>query len=296
MQINDLYRSVTSRIIEELERGAAPWLKPWKTGRSGSGLMPRNAATCRPYRGINIPILWDAADQGGFPIHAWMTLRQANERGGHVRRGERGTPIVLVKRHGPKEEDGEPDEKATTRSQAMLRTYTVFNVSQIDGIGDEFLSQSAPEPLPVRLRHAWAFVSATGADIRYGFDGAWYAPAPDYIAMPAVEAFVDPESVLATVCHELGHWSGAKHRLDRDLSGRFGSRNYAAEELVAELTSAFLCAELGVEGELRHAGYIDHWIALLREDQRAIFTAAAKASQSADYLHSQQPTTEPADR
>ena len=290
MHINDLYRSVTNRIIEELERSAAPWLKPWKTGRSGCSLMPRNAATNRPYRGINIPILWDAADRRGFPSHAWMTLRQANEKGGRVRRRERGTTVVLLKRLDPKDEDGEPGEKVTGKSRAMLRTYTVFNVAQIDGIDEELSALPTPEPLPERLRSAQAFVSATGADIRYGFDGAWYSPGLDFIAMPAVEAFNNPENVLATVCHELGHWSGAKHRLDRDLSGRFGSRSYAAEELVAELASAFLCAELGIEGDLRHAGYIDHWIALLREDTRAIFTAAAKASQAADFLRSLQPT------
>src|SRR3546814_7049136 len=126
---------------------------------------------------------------------------------------------------------------------------------------------------------------STRADVRHGFDGAWYVPGSDFIAMPAIEAFVDPESFFATVCHELGHWSGARHRLDRDLSGRLSIHSYAAEELVAEFTSSFLCAELGVEGELRHAGYIDHWIALLREDNRAIYTAAAKASQAVEYLH-----------
>lgn len=296
MQINDLYRSVTDRIIEELERGAAPWLKPWKTGRRGSGLMPRNATTSRLYRGINIPILWDAADRHGFPVHAWMTFRQASERGGRIRRGERGTTVVLVKRIDPQDEDGEPAEKAAQRPRAILRTYTVFNVSQVDGLNEALSAPPRPEPLPDRLRRAQAFVSATGADIRYGFDGAWYAPSPDFIAMPAIEAFVNPESAFATVCHELGHWSGARHRLDRDLSGRFGDRRYAAEELVAELTSAFLCAGLGVEGELRHAGYIDHWIALLRDDNRAIFTASAKASQAADYLHALQPAAVPAER
>ena len=246
MHINELYRSVTNRIIEELERGAAPWLKPWKTGRSGCSLMPRNAATNRPYRGINIPILWDAADRRGFPSHAWMTLRQANEKGGRVRRRERGTTVVLLKRLDPKDEDGEPGEKATGKSRAMLRTYTVFNVAQIDGIDEELSAlptpEPLPEPLPERLRSAQAFVSATGADIRYGFDGAWYAPGLDFIAMPAVEAFNNPENVL------------------------------------------------GIEGDLRHAGYIDHWIALLREDTRAIFTAAVKASQAADFLRSLQPT------
>jgi antirestriction protein ArdC len=296
MHINDLYRSVTNRIIEELERGAAPWLKPWKTGNRRGSLMPANAATSRPYRGINIPILWDAADRSGFSTHAWMTFRQASERGGHVRRGERGTHIVLVKHLDAKDDDAEPDEKPATKRRAMLRTFTVFNVGQIDGIEVELSAAPAPAPLPERLQDAQSFVTATGADIRYGFDGAWYAPGPDFIAMPAVEAFVDPESVFATVLHELGHWTGSRHRLDRDFSGRFGSRSYAAEELVAEFASAFLCAELCVEGELRHAGYIDHWIALLREDNRAIFTAAAKASQAVEYLRTLQAALEPTAR
>ena len=285
MQINDLYRSVTNRIIEELERGAAPWLKPWKTDRRSGSLMPTNAATSRPYRGINIPILWDAADRFGFAAHSWMTLRQANERGGRVRRGERGTSVVLVKRLDVGDDDAEPKERQPASPRAMLRTFTVFNIGQIDGLDVDLATAPTAAPLPDRLGAAQAFVAATGADIRYGFDGAWYAPGPDFIAMPAIEAFTDPEAAFSTIFHELGHWVGADHRLNRDLSGRFGSRSYAAEELVAEFTSAFLCAELGVEGELRHAGYIDHWIALLREDTRAIFTAAAKASQAVEYLH-----------
>lgn len=205
MYINDLYRSVTNRIIEELERGAAPWLKPWKTGGHNGSLMPKNAASGRPYRGINIPILWDAANRRGYVTHAWMTFRQASDRGGQVRRGERGTPVVLVKRLESKDKDGQPDELVPARPRAMLRTYTVFNVSQIDGVDADLAAAPAPAPLPERLEHAQAFVATTGADVRHGFDGAWYAPGPDFIAMPAVEAFVDPESYFATIFHELGH-------------------------------------------------------------------------------------------
>lgn len=167
----------------------------------------------------------------------------------------------------------------------MLKTFTVFNVAQIDGLDEPPLPPAEPqiEPNP-HLQQVGKFIAATGADIRYGGDRACYVPSRDLICMPPLSAFRSPEQFRATELHELAHWSGASQRLDRDLSGRFGSQSYAAEELVAELTAAFLCAHLGVTGELRHAGYIDSWVTLLRGDRRAIFTAASKASQAADYL------------
>jgi len=273
-----IFEDVTRAIIEEMERGAVPWVCPWKTSRhSMSSVMPANATTGRSYSGINIPILWASADRNGYPSHAWMTFKQALDHKANVRKGEHGTHVVFTK---PVSFKGEDDE---IEKRSMLREYTVFNVAQIEG----FEITETPLPTePERYVAIEAFVAATGADIRYGGDRACFVPALDLITMPPASSFQSIEPFYATELHELGHWSGHRPRLDRDLSGRFGTRAYAAEELVAELTAAFLCAHLGITGELRHAGYIKNWLELLQHDNRAIFTAASKASQAADYLRS----------
>lgn len=277
MNIAAVYESVTRSIIVELEQGAAPWVKPWKGGNR-VGIMPANAATGRCYSGINIPILWHAADVCGYPTNAWLTFKQALEKGACVRKGEKGTQVVFTKRLSVKKDDDADEE----RQISMLRAFTVFNVAQVDGF-DAPDSPAAPAP-PAGA--ADAFATATGADIRHGGDKACFVPFMDFIVLPEPESFESMEHYHATKLHELVHWSGHKSRLDRDLSHRFGTKAYAAEELVAELGAAFLCAHLGVQGQLRHAGYIESWLSLLKEDDRAIFTAASKASQAADYLRS----------
>ncbi len=276
MKIKHLYAEVTNKIIAELEAGAVPWTRPWKNGRT-SGLMPQNAATGRSYSGINIPILWGAAAERGYATHAWATFKQALALNAAVRKGEAGTHIVFTRPLKLKDEDAEDGAKTIS----MLRAYVVFNVAQLDG----FPEQPAIELAELeRTDTAERFVQATKADIRHGGSSACFVPSRDFIAMPPAGAFRNAESFYATELHELGHWSGHDSRLNRDLSGRFGTRAYAAEELIAELTAAFLCAHLSITGELRHAGYIADWITLLKEDDRAIFTAASKASQAADYL------------
>ena len=281
MKTAALYEVVTQNIIKELEVGAIPWVKPWKGG--GLGALPANAATKRSYSGINIPILWHAADTRGFPTQRWMTFKQALDLKANVRKGEKGTHVVFTKQLTVK--DAESEEK---KKVGLLRAYTVFNVAQIDGL-------PTPEPIttnpaPIGNGLVDTFIASTKADIRIGGDRACFVPALDFIALPPQSAFNQPSSFYATALHELGHWSGHKSRLDRDLKSRFHEKAYAAEELIAELTAAFLCAHLGVVGELRHAGYIDHWIQLLKDDNRAIFTAASKASQAADYLRSSSET------
>jgi antirestriction protein ArdC len=277
-----IYNQVTRAIIEEMERGAVPWVRPWKTDRHNiGGVMPANAATGRAYSGINIPILWASTANNGYPTHAWMTFKQALDSGANVRKGERGTHVVFTK---PLVFKGEDDE---IEKRSVLREFTVFNVAQIDGFA---VTEKPILPEPERHAAVDAFIAATKADVRYGGDKACFVPALDLINMPPVTSFASIEPYYATKLHELGHWSGHKPRLDRDLSGRFGTRAYAAEELIAEFTAAFLCAHLGIKGELRHAGYIENWLDLLRHDDRAIFTAASKASQAADYLRSFSPT------
>jgi len=278
MKIASLYEQVTNAIIADLERGAPTWVQPWKTTRrTNLGFLPANLATRRTYSGINIPILWRAASEAGYADHAWMTFKQALALEACVRTGEKGTLIVFTKKLSVKEDEED-------RHISMLRSYAVFNVAQIDGLPPQVAQpeESAP-PLDDDVQR---FIDATHADIRHGGSRACFIPALDLIQLPPRAAFVSNESFRATELHELGHWSGHETRLNRDLKNRFGTQAYAAEELVAELTSAFLCAHLRIAGDLRHASYIDNWIALLKQDNRAIFTAASKASQAADFLRS----------
>jgi antirestriction protein ArdC len=212
------------------------------------------------------------------------TFKQARDLGGSVRRGEHGSKVYFVKQLQVRDEH--PGGEDSVRLVPMLREYVVFNVDQCEG-----LPGTAHESPRVRVRNpeqrsevADDFLRCTGADIREGHGDALYIPSRDFISLPAFEAFRGADQFYCTVFHELGHWSGHPSRVARDLKNRFGSRKYAAEELVAELCAAFLCAEFGFDGDLRHAGYIATWIELLKQDKRALFTAASKASQAAEYL------------
>jgi antirestriction protein ArdC len=274
--MNSIYETFTNQIITELEAGAIPWTQPWKNQRRG-GVMPLNVATGRPYNGINIPILWHAVQVNGYPSHEWMTFKQAIEKKARIKKRSKGTMVVFTKRIVRDEED----ERA---SISMLKTYHVFNVEQIEGLPDHIDDTDNMDIEPIEA--AERFIAATKADIKIGGSKACYVPSHDFVALPPKEAFENGTSFYATALHELGHWTGHEKRLSRDLANRFGTKAYAAEELIAELNAAFLCAHLGIEGELRHAGYIEDWIKLLRDDKRAIFTASSKASQAANHLRS----------
>jgi antirestriction protein ArdC len=276
MKIADLYDSVTRSIIASLETGVAPWTRPWKLGRN-TGIMPHNGATNRPYSGINVMILWAEREEKGYTTSNWMTYRQALVLGGQVRGGEQATIIVFTKRITYKDKETEEEKKKV----GMLRTYAVFNADQIDGLPQEAQVEISHF---TRIAQAELFIQTTKADIRLGGNKACYVPSLDFIALPPQKQFRSVEHFYATNLHELAHWSGHKSRVDRDLSKRFGTKTYAAEELVAEPSAAFLCGHLNIPGELRHADYIATWIALLKEDDRAIFTAASKAASVADYL------------
>lgn len=283
--MRDIYQEVTNTIIAELEQGAAPWVKPWKAGSCSAGAMPYNAATGKRYRGVNIPLLMAVAARYDAP--AFVTFKQALELGGHVRKGERGTTVVFwkflqVTKAG---DTSAPDVDAAPELVPMARAYTVFNIAQCDGL--QLRTVEAPKPINAGARSAELelAIANTGAAIAHGGDSAFYRSATDSIQLPNFEQFRDASNYYATAFHELAHWSGHESRLARKLGNRFGSDAYAAEELIAELTAAFLCAEHGVAGELRHAGYLASWLKVLRNDKRAIFTAASKAQQSADYLN-----------
>jgi antirestriction protein ArdC len=269
-----LYAEVTYRILNQLEAGTPPWVKEWKA--IGCGNIPMNAASRRPYSGGNIIFLW----AHGYAVQRFLTFKQALDAGGSVRKGEHGIRVYFVSKIEKSNDDSEKPNLVP-----FLREYIVFNIAQCLGLPEDYLTGEAPAiNLDQRDEDAQAFIQITGADFREGHGEAYYAAGADFIAMPSFESFKDADCFYATSFHELGHWTAHKSRLDRDLKNRFGSRDYAAEELVAELCSAFLAAEFGINKEVRHASYIAHWIELLKADDRAFFTAASKAQKAADYL------------
>jgi antirestriction protein ArdC len=281
-----LYDEITNKIIAELEAGRLPWVQPWGTaGAKASVSMPKNASTGRSYSGINVLILWGAVIEHGFPCQSWLTFRQALSLGGNVRKCEHGTTVVYADRFVPDDEKKRARETGE-EAQAIrfLKRFTVFNVAQCEGL-PENLAVTIPAPAPGLIEPVVeALIKATGIDFRIGGDRAFYAPAADYVQVPPPQAFFEPINFHRTALHECGHASGASHRLNRDLSGSFGSKKYAFEELVAELNAAFCCASLGIVPTVRHADYIGSWLEVLHADNRAIVRAASAASKAADYL------------
>lgn len=283
-ELRDVYARVTQVIVEAIERGRATYQMPWHAD-SGDGLLPVNVQSSAPYRGVNVVALWAIARKCHFESGLWGTYRQWAEVGAQVRRGERGSTVVFWKRRdaGPGEEEENGEKGDSARRLVLARGYTVFNVAQVDGYARAIASGLSPQERDARAEE---FLFGLGADIRHGYDRAAYDPQSDQIVMPSFERFRSGVAYLSTLSHEVTHWSGAKQRLARDLQGRFGSTSYAMEELVAELGSAFLSARLEITTEPRtdHAGYVESWLSVLKKDQRAIFTAAAKAQQAVDWL------------
>jgi antirestriction protein ArdC len=247
--------------------------------------MPRNVATDRRYSGINILILWCAGFQLGFARQDWLTFRQASRLGGNVRKGERGTVVVYAnrfetdaERRGAERDRREPD------TVFMVRRFTVFNIDQCESLPSELATEPVQIPDALILPQVKALIEATNADIRIGGNCAYYNPIDDFIQVPRPEIYFESINWHRTVLHELAHWTGHPLRLARNLSGNVGSTLYAKEELVAEMTAAFVCASLGIIPTVRHADYIGSWLETLREDDRAIIRAASAASKAADYL------------
>ena len=298
----NLYEEITSKIIAELEAGRLPWVQPWGSSAVAAPLaMPKNAATGRQYSGINVLILWGAVVARGFSCQSWLTFRQALSLGGNVRKGERGTTVVYADRFVPDDERKRARETGD-EAQAIpfLKRFTVFSTDQCEGLPEDIVTAPVPVLEGLILPEVEALLRASKADLRLGGDKAFYAPALDYIQVPRPEAYFEPINWHRTALHELGHWSGHATRLERDLSGGFGSKKYAQEELVAEMCAAFCCATLGITPTVRHADYIGSWLEVLREDSKAIVRAASAASKAADYLLAfrpgvHQPATAPED-
>lgn len=284
----DIYRSITESIVAAIEAGAGAFVMPWHRGGTDNA-KPENAYTRMEYHGVNVLTLWAAAVSRGYEAGYWASYKQWQQLGAQVREAEWGTPIVFYKRREPSTSPAEHDDEPP-RSPMIARASHVFNVAQVVGW--------QPPPLPcsgspvAALPTVEAFVGATKAEVIHGGTCAYYHIGRDVITLPDRERFVGTatssptEAYAATLRHELVHWSGARHRLDRPLGA--GSREaIAREELVAEIGAAFLCADLGVANipRLDHAAYVADWLRILRGDTRAIFTAAKSASTAARYLH-----------
>lgn len=275
----DIYTRVTNRIIADLEEGVRTWIKPWNAEHAAGRITRPLRHNGQPYAGINILMLWASATASGYGAPIWMTFKQALELGGHVRKGEKGSSVVYANTISRTETDERTGE-GFERDIPFMKAYTVFNVDQIEGLPAHYYAVAEPQIDPVqRIDHAEAFFAALGADIRQGGNMAYYAIGPDYVQMPPFESFCDPESYYATLAHECSHWTRHGSRLDRDFGRkRFGDEGYAMEELVAELASAFLCADLGLTPEVRedHSAYIAGWLKVLKDDKRAIFTGESR--------------------
>lgn len=271
----DIYQDVTDKIIAALETGTAPWLRPWRSG-VGTGLVPHNAVTGRAYNGINFLVLSCAP----YASNGWLTYKQAQELGGNVRKGEKGTHIVFWS--FPKIEDKETGKEKVI---PFAKPYTVFNLDQCEGIDTAKLKTFTPAIMgetpinDIAARH--------NVRLNHGGDKAFFSPMSDSIGMPSADAFKSPDHYASTLAHELVHWTGHESRLARKFGNRFGNEDYAFEELIAEIGSAFVCAATGIALDgLQHADYVASWLKVLKGDKRAIFTASSQAKKAAEYLTS----------
>ena len=284
-----IYQTVTDRIVSSLKAGVIPWEKPWKTPRFAGGPFPRNFFTGKPYRGINVMLLWSSDYSSPF----WLTFKQAQELKGNVRKGERGTPIVFYKQlPEDKKKQAANDEDEDERAPFLLCHYTVFNVEQCDGLKLPEIEQptNAPEidddEVCEGILTAWekrpALHLTSPTEYR-----AYYRPSTDSVHMPARSRFVDAPHYYSTLFHELIHSTGHESRLNRIFGDHFGDELYSKEELVAEMGAAFLCAIAGIANEhtdRNTTAYIQNWISKLEADNRLIIHAAANAQRATDCI------------
>ena len=295
----DVREAITAKIVAAIEAGAGEFQMPWH--RPGVAFtIPKNALTEKTYRGSNILSLWIDADEKKFEHQTWATFKQWQELGAQVRKGEKGSLIVKYGEWIPKTARDDAD----AGKRLFAKAAYVFNAQQVDGYS---IALSVPRPdLTERLEHVDAFIAATKAEFREGGQRAFYRHRDskgegDFIQMPPRNLFTGTatstptESYESTRLHELSHFAGAEHRLNRKFGERFGDKAYSFEELVAELSAAFLCAELEITNTPRvdHAQYISNWLEVLKGDTKAIFTAASLATRTVDYLLGLQPKAEP---
>lgn len=266
----EIITTITDTIIAELEAGTAPWVQPWSAGMSA----PYNPASKHRYNGINYLYLSliQSAGKLGRSNH-WVTYNQAKSLGGYVKKGAKGAQVVFYK-------PLKVEDKATGEDKTipLLKSYTVFNADMIEGV--EFTKPAEFNP----IEECESFVRETKAKIHHGYEGACFIPSQDEIHMPKPEAFRSQPDYYATLFHELTHWSGAESRLNRIKAAKFGSEDYAFEELVAELGASMLCSNFEISAQLQHASYIASWLKALKNDRKYILKASAQAQKAFDYL------------
>ena len=273
----DLEQEITNKVIAQLEQGVAPWRKSWASIDGGLALRENG----EPYRGWNQLIL----SMSGYSNPYWLTYKKAKELGGQVRGGEKGTAISYWGKAPSKKEDEEG------KSFMFMKTYSVFNVEQIDGLPEKFFPAPVERTEVERDQAAEEYIAACGADIRWGGGRACYIPSQDCITLPAIDDFEDYAAYAGTAVHELAHWTGHEKRLDRDLKTGHGTKDYAREELVAECSATLIMGRLGLEVEPRedHASYLASWLEVLKEDKTAIRKAFSQAQKVVDFLDDLQP-------
>lgn len=282
------YKIITDRILEDLKAGVAPWAKPWKVDGKGQKVainsgFPMNFQTRKQYRGINVWLLLSAAQANGFSVNAWATFKQVSDMGGTVKKGSKSERVFFQSKI-EKEPTGAEGEKLNDNGKVeiwVLKGYSVFNLDQCEGIEIERGELKTVSTLPDDTAE---LADALSVDLRHGGDQAFYSPKGDFVAMPNPEAFVSVDHYKATLFHEIGHWTGSESRLAREFGKRFGDKAYAFEELVAELSAAFLAMEYGIEAQLQHAEYIATWIKLLSDHDQAFYRAAAEAQKVLDFI------------
>lgn len=281
-----VHAAITNHIVEAMEKSQGvqlPWIQ--------SNGLPTNAITDQAYNGINILNLWVSASKNGYTSNQWATYKQWQSAGAQVRKGQKGSLVVFYKPLTPNDGDDANDDTNTQLSfPFVLKTSSVFSKDQLVSPpkGQENLLINATD----KIENADQFVQNTGAKIIIGGDRAYYSPARDEIVLPDRDRFTGTstssatESFYSVLLHELTHWTSKEDRCNRATTGRFGTEDYAMEELVAELGSAFLCAELGISNTPRqdHSDYINNWIYVLKDNPKAIFWASSRASEATQYL------------
>jgi len=281
----DIFQHVTDQIVKAIEEGAGSYRMPWRTS-GGFPNSPINAVSKKPYRGVNVLVLWAIAQEKSYKSGLWATYKRWQELGEQVRKGEKSANVVFWKffDRDSETQDNAGENETRARRIPMAREYWIFNSEQVDGFTQPEAQRESREE---RIEKAEGFFRGLAVSVQPGGNRAFYSPQADTVHMPPFIAFNEPLFYYSVLSHETTHWTAPAHRLNRDLSGRFGSESYAMEELIAELGAAFLCAELGLPTDPRsdHAPYISSWLKALRNDKRAIFTAAAKAQEAVDWMN-----------
>ena len=282
----DINQIITDKIIAILERGTTTQGKRW-TGSTGHGI-PINAKTGEQYRGINVLVLWAEMADRSYASSQWLTYNQAAELGAQVRKGEKSVLCCYYKTVEKKDNQDESEGD----KYFMAKPFWLFNVAQIDNLPADMLTT---KPINVfnPVQEAEQILVNSKAQINYGFDSAYYSPATDKICLPTRERFTSESNFYATALHELTHWTGNESRLNRTFGKRFGDEAYAFEELIAELGAAFTVGQLGfIDATIEtHADYVQSWIKVLKNDNKAIFTAASQAAKAADFILSKTTAT-----